>query len=88
MDWFDLAEVAGGDVLKGLARIKVDKALAIGATTDILFPLQQQQQVADGLRAGGADAEFQAMDSPQGHDAFLVDMERFGPAVANFLKRI
>ena len=88
MDWFDLAEVAGGDVLKGLARIKVDKALAIGATTDILFPLQQQQQVADGLRAGGADAEFQAMDSPQGHDAFLVDMDRFGPAVANFLKRI
>ncbi|MEO6519491.1 MAG: homoserine O-acetyltransferase [Pseudoxanthomonas sp.] len=88
MDWFDLAEVAGGDVLKGLARIKVDKALAIGATTDILFPLQQQQQVADGLRAGGADAEFQAMDSPQGHDAFLVDMERFGPAVGNFLKRI
>ena len=88
MDWFDLAEVAGGDVLKGLARIKVDKALAIGATTDILFPLQQQQQVADGLRAGGADAEFQAMDSPQGHDAFLVDMERFGPAVANFLGRI
>ena len=88
MDWFDLAEVAGGDLLKGLARIKVDKALAIGATTDILFPLQQQQQVADGLRAGGADAEFQAMDSPQGHDAFLVDMERFGPAVGNFLKRI
>ncbi|RZA37378.1 MAG: homoserine O-acetyltransferase [Lysobacteraceae bacterium] len=85
MDWFDLAETAGGDVLQGLARIKVDRALAIGATTDILFPLQQQQQVAEGLRAGGADAEFRALESPQGHDAFLVDMERFGPAVASFL---
>lgn len=85
MDWFDLAEVAGGDVQQGLARIKVQKALAIGATTDILFPLQQQQQVAEGLRAGGADAEFQALESPQGHDAFLVDIERFGPAVAGFL---
>ena len=85
MDWFDLADVAGGDVVQGLARIHVQKALAIGATTDILFPLQQQEQIADGLRAGGAQAHFQPLDSPQGHDAFLVDIERFGPAVADFL---
>jgi homoserine O-acetyltransferase len=93
MDWFDLAEQAegkqaGGDVLQGLARIGVDKALAIGASTDILFPLQQQQQIADGLRMGGAEAEFLPLESPQGHDAFLVDIERFGPAVANFLAGI
>ncbi|RYZ74507.1 MAG: homoserine O-acetyltransferase, partial [Lysobacteraceae bacterium] len=88
MDWFDLADVAGGDVMQGLSRIRVEKALAIGTTTDILFPLQQQQQIADGLRAGGAEAEFLALDSPQGHDAFLVDIERFGPAVAEFLARI
>ncbi|MGN6512459.1 MAG: homoserine O-acetyltransferase MetX [Lysobacteraceae bacterium] len=85
MDWFDLAEHGGGDVIRGLARIRVEKALAIGVHTDILFPLQQQEQVADGLRAGGADASFLPLPSPQGHDAFLVDIERFGPAVAGFL---
>ena len=90
MDWFDLAECAdekrgGGDVMRGLARIQVEKALAIGVHTDILFPLQQQEQVADGLRAGGADAQFLPLPSPQGHDAFLVDLERFGPAVGGFL---
>ena len=90
MDWFDLAECAeekrgGGDVMRGLARIRVEKALAIGVHTDILFPLQQQEQIADGLRAGGADAQFLPLPSPQGHDAFLVDLERFGPAVAGFL---
>ena len=85
MDWFDLAEYADGDVLAGLAKIRVEKALAIGANTDILFPVQQQQQVADGLRAGGADARFIGLESPQGHDAFLVDFERFGPAVRGFL---
>jgi homoserine O-acetyltransferase len=90
MDWFDLAEYAShasgsGDVMRGLAAIRVDKALAIGVRTDILFPLQQQQQIADGLRAGGADATFLPLDSPQGHDAFLVDIERFGPAVRGFL---
>ena len=87
MDWFDLAEYApdGGDVAAGLAQVRVQKALAIGVETDILFPLQQQEQIADGLRAGGADAQFLPLPSPQGHDAFLVDIDRFGPAVAGFL---
>jgi len=92
MDWFDLAEYCGApcgdrgdDVLHVLARIRVDKALAIGVSTDILFPLQQQEQIADGLRAGGADAVFLPLESPQGHDAFLVDFARFGPAVGDFL---
>jgi homoserine O-acetyltransferase len=88
MDWFDLAEYADGDVLAGLAAIRVEKALAIGVHTDILFPLQQQEQVADGLRAGGAEAEFADLDSPQGHDAFLVDIAHFGPVIAAFLGRL
>jgi homoserine O-acetyltransferase len=88
MDWFDLAEYADGDVLAGLAKIRVERALAIGANTDILFPVEQQQQIADGLRAGGADTRFIGMDSPQGHDAFLVDYDRFGPAVAQFLQAL
>jgi homoserine O-acetyltransferase len=85
MDWFDLAEHGGGDVMAALASIKLEKALAIGATTDILFPLQQQEQIATGLRAGGADSSFVPLSSPQGHDAFLVDFERFDPAVRGFL---
>ena len=85
MDWFDLAEYAGGDVLAGLARIRVERALAVGARTDILFPVEQQEQIAEGLALGGAAAHFTGLDSPQGHDAFLVDFERFGPAVSGFL---
>src|SRR5687768_8584358 len=49
-DWFDLAEhgASAGAVLQ---RIDVERALVIGVETDILFPLTQQQQIADGLRA-------------------------------------
>ncbi|MFT4257480.1 MAG: homoserine O-acetyltransferase [Pseudoxanthomonas sp.] len=93
MDWFDVAEAAGAghgedDVLQALARIRIDKAIAIGARTDILFPLQQQEQIADGLRMGGADARFAPLDSPQGHDAFLVDIPRFSVAISAFLAEI
>jgi homoserine O-acetyltransferase len=85
MDWFDLGESCGGTTAQGLARIRLERALAIGVHTDILFPLQQQEEIADGLRAGGTDAHFLPLESPQGHDAFLVDFERFGPAVRAFL---
>jgi homoserine O-acetyltransferase len=88
MDWFDLAEYADGDVEAGLASIRVERSLSIGVHTDILFPLQQQQQVAEGLARGGAAAEFVDLPSPQGHDAFLVDIERFGPVIAGFLGRL
>lgn len=88
MDWFDLAEYADGDVEAGLASIRVERSLSIGVHTDILFPLQQQQQVAEGLAKGGAATEFVDLPSPQGHDAFLVDIERFGPVIAGFLGRL
>ena len=85
MDWFDIGESCGGTTTEGLARIRVERALAIGVHTDILFPLQQQEEIADGLRAGGSAAEFLPLESPQGHDAFLVDFARFSPAIGGFL---
>jgi homoserine O-acetyltransferase/O-succinyltransferase len=85
MDWFDIGDHCGGDTDAGLAALRVERALSIGVHTDILFPLQQQRQIADGLRAGGVDAQFLPLESPQGHDAFLVDIARFGPALRGFL---
>ena len=75
-------------VAAALRQIRVDRALVIGVSTDILFPLPQQQQIADGLRAGGADVDFVALDSPQGHDAFLVDIRNFGAAISGFLAKL
>lgn len=87
-DWFDIAEYGNGSVLEGLKRIRIEQALVIGVSTDILFPLEQQEQIADGLQAAGAAVEFVALDSPQGHDAFLVDIENYSRAIGGFLARI
>lgn len=88
MDWFDLAEHGHGDLAQAFGRMQLDHALAIGVTTDILFPLQQQQEIADGLQAAGVDSQFCPLDSPQGHDAFLVDFPRFAPVIAGFMTRL
>jgi homoserine O-acetyltransferase len=84
-DWFDIAEYGHGSVNAALAGIRLERALVIGVSTDILFPLSQQEEVAEGLRGGGAKVEFAALDSPQGHDAFLVDIAGFGGVIAPFL---
>ena len=84
MDWFDLADY-GGTIEAGLAKMQVRRALVIGVETDILFPLEQQEQLAEGLRLTGAAVEFAALPSLQGHDAFLVDFRRFNPVVARFM---
>lgn len=85
-DWFDIAEHADDRTIAGaLKKIDVERALVIGVSTDILFPLSQQQEIADGLAAAGAKVDFVPLDSPQGHDSFLVDIPRFGAAIARFL---
>lgn len=89
MDWFDLGEAHGGDTRRGLAALQgLSHALVIGVKTDILFPIQQQAEIAAGLRDAGTDVRFLPMPSPQGHDAFLVDTARFGPAVEHFLQAL
>ena len=87
-DWFDTAEYGHGSVMEGLKRICVERALVIGVSTDILFPLEQQEQIAAGLQAAGASVEFVALDSPQGHDAFLVDIENYSRAIGGFLGKL
>jgi len=83
MDLFDAAD-HGGSVAGSLARLQLDRALVIGVESDFLFPPHQQRELADGLKAVVPDMDFQVLPSIQGHDSFLVDMDRFRPALASF----
>ena len=91
MDWFDFCQSCsrtGDDVVAALADIHLREALVLGAQTDILFPLHQQQQIAEGLAKGGARVRFEALDSQQGHDAFLVDIDKFAAPMRRFLHEL
>ena len=83
MDLFDVAD-HGGSVAAGLQRATARRALVIGVESDFLFPPRQQRELADGLRQSVADVDFRLLPSIQGHDSFLVDMDRFRPALASF----
>jgi homoserine O-acetyltransferase len=85
MDLFDLAD-HGGSVAGALQRFNVERALVMGVETDLLFPIEQQQELAEGLKRADREVVFSRLPSLQGHDSFLVDMDRFRPIIADFLK--
>ena len=84
-DLFDLAE-HGGSLESGFKRLDLQRALVIGVTTDILFPLRQQQELAAGLAAVVLDTRLIELDCIRGHDSFLVDMDAFRPVICDFFE--
>ena len=86
MDLFDVAD-HGGSVAKGLSMVKARRSLVVGVVSDFLFPVCQQQELADRLKAQGLDVTYAELDSIQGHDSFLVDMDRFRPVIADYFER-
>ena len=87
-DQFDLAEHGDGSLASAFAKFRVERTLVLGVHSDMLYTINQQQQIAQELRAAGREVELHEVPSPQGHDAFLVDYARFEPAIATFLRKV
>lgn len=87
IDWFDLSD-GRADMDDAFSELKIESAKVIGVTTDFLWPPHQQKEIADGFAKAGVESELQMLDSIQGHDSFLVDYDRFTPAVADYMNNI
>jgi homoserine O-acetyltransferase len=86
MDLHDVAR-GRGSLEAAMSRIKVP-TLAIGIWSDQLYPSYQQKQIREVLHRNGTPAEYVEIDSPHGHDSFLLDLDQVGGAVATFLESV
>ena len=59
--------------------------LAVGISSDVLYPAYQSREIVELATAAGVRAEYAEIDSPHGHDAFLIEAEQVGDALAKFL---
>ncbi|CAO3681568.1 unnamed protein product [Umbelopsis ramanniana] len=74
------------DLIEGMTRIKMP-ALVLGVQSDILFPVWQQKEIAECLRAAGnKNVTYYELDSMYGHDTFLIDGVSVGGAVKGHLE--
>jgi homoserine O-acetyltransferase len=79
MDLHDVAK-GRGPLAEVLGRVRT-KTLSIGINTDVLYPAEEQQEIA-ALIPG---AEYREIDSPHGHDAFLIESEELDRLIKDFL---
>ena len=83
MDLHDLGRGRGG-VRTALARVTAP-TMIMSIRSDALYPPYQQHALRDTLRALGLRVGFYDIDSPDGHDGFLLEAGQIAPLVAAFL---
>jgi len=83
MDLFDLNEETGDGPTLAEIRCPV---LVIGVTSDILFPVWQQRELARLLEAQDTPVRYVELDAPYGHDSFLILRDPVGEPVRELLE--
>ena len=86
MDLHDLGRGRGG-VASALGRIPIP-VLTASITSDILYPPYQQAAIHEGVQAGGGRSEYHVIDSPQGHDGFLLESAALGPLISRTISDV
>jgi homoserine O-acetyltransferase len=86
MDLHDIGRGRGG--IEAAVRRIGAPVLAMGISSDILYPAYQSREIVDCVVAAGGDAEYVELDSPHGHDAFLLEFDQVGEALTEFLKKV
>lgn len=70
-------------VLEALGRVQ-QPALVLGIESDGLFTFAEQQEVAAGI----PDSRLKRIDSPEGHDAFLLQFEQVNRHIVEFFHEV
>lgn len=80
----DTHDVARGrrDYEEVLASIDVP-ALVVGISSDVLYPLEEQEELAAHL----PQAELKVIESPHGHDAFLIEQDDLAAYLTPWLEQ-
>ena len=85
IDWFDIIDY-GSSSEEVLGKTGLESALILGVESDILFPINQQKELAEYLSTNSTKVTYKSLDCIQGHDSFLVDIERFSEEIKCYLK--
>ncbi|CAO3655450.1 unnamed protein product [Mucor fragilis] len=80
------SDPATQDLVEGMKGINMP-TLVLGVQSDILFPVWQQKEIAECLRAAGNNrVTYYELDAMFGHDTFLIDRVSVGGAIKGHLE--
>ncbi|MEN4827633.1 MULTISPECIES: homoserine O-acetyltransferase [unclassified Pseudomonas] len=87
LDYFDPAAANGGDLAATLANVTADYCI-MSFTTDWRFSPARSREIVDALMAARKNVCYLEIDSPYGHDAFLIPTPRYMQGFSNYMNRI
>ena len=82
IDYFDLAE--GGSLSEALKGAKSD-FLVVSFSSDWLFTTAESEALVKALLANKLNCSFCEIESSYGHDAFLLEVDRLGSLIRDFV---
>lgn len=85
MDYFDLAAEHDGYLAKAFQACKA-RFCVIAFSSDWLFPTRDSRAITHALNAAGCPVSFVEIETPRGHDAFLLEEPEFFKTVSGFLE--
>jgi homoserine O-acetyltransferase len=83
MDLHDLGRARGG--MDNAVRRITAPSLVMGVDSDFLYPTYQQETIAGALLGNGVDVRYVEINSPHGHDGFLLEHDQVGEPLHDFL---
>jgi len=84
MDLHDLGR-GRGSTAAALSRVRCPSVVA-AVRSDGLYPPHQQRDLHEGLLAAGAPSTWVDIDSPHGHDGFLIELAQLAPHITRLLE--
>jgi len=87
LDYFDPAAAHGGDLAATLGHVKAGYCI-MSFTTDWRFSPARSREIVDALMAARKNVCYLEIDSPYGHDAFLIPTPRYMQGFSNYMNRI
>jgi homoserine O-acetyltransferase/O-succinyltransferase len=86
MDYFDISS-SYGPLKQAFGRVRA-RYLFVSYSTDWLFPTDQTREMVRALLSNGKSVSFIDIESPYGHDAFLVEEEKLTRIISGFLEGV
>ncbi len=83
IDYYD-PETTFGSLEKAFSNVRC-RFLVASFSSDWLFPPSQSRQIVQTLLANNIDVSYCNIESPYGHDAFLLEPETLGALLSGFL---
>jgi homoserine O-acetyltransferase len=87
LDYFDPAAKTNDDLNQALAVAKA-KFLVISFSSDWRFPVERSREIVRALQNNSLDVSYAEIESPHGHDSFLLDVPDYVRVLSAYIDRV